>query len=112
MDAWQVITASFPGPAVYAKQARGEMVRFCAEEGVSRPEELAAFRGAAGAWRYVPEASDPSTYVFHRGAAKAKAAPKRKGEPKGKAKAEEGEEGEDEGGAAAETSAGGRRRKE
>ena len=27
-----VVTASFPGPAVYAKTARGEMVRFCAEQ--------------------------------------------------------------------------------
>ena len=35
-----VITASFPGPAVYAKQARGEITRFCCERKVTKPEEL------------------------------------------------------------------------
>jgi cytoplasmic iron level regulating protein YaaA (DUF328/UPF0246 family) len=64
-----VVTAVFPGPAVYAKTARGEMVRFCAEQGVTKPESLRTFRGGNGAWSYVPEASDESTYVFHRGAA-------------------------------------------
>lgn len=64
-----VITASFPGPAVHAKMARGEMVRFCAQNTVTAPEALRAFRGSNGAWRYVPEASDETTYVFHRSAA-------------------------------------------
>ena len=31
------------------------------------PEELKAFTGAAGEWRYVAEQSDDDTYVFARG---------------------------------------------
>jgi len=65
-----VITAVFPGPAVHAKQARGELARFCAERSVTKPEELMAFTGANGAWNYVAEASDASTYTFNRGAPK------------------------------------------
>ena len=65
------MTASFPGPAVHAKMARGEMVRFCAQNAVDKPEALRAFRGSSDAWRFVPEASDETTYVFHRTAAAA-----------------------------------------
>lgn len=88
-----VVTASFPGPAVYAKQARGEIVRFCAERRVRDPAELTAFCGAQGQWRYVPEASSEANLVFHRGApAKAAAA------PKGKAAAAGGKQPRDEAG--------------
>jgi len=69
-----VVTASFPGPAVHAKQARGEITRFCAEQKVSKPDELKAFKGSAGMWSYVEDASDESTYVFKRGAATPKTA--------------------------------------
>lgn len=72
-----VVTASFPGPAVYAKTARGEMVRFCAEQRVTKPEQLKAFTGSNGAWRFVAGESDESLLVFHRGGGgggKAKAA--------------------------------------
>ena len=68
-----VITAAFPGPAVHAKQARGELVRFCAEARVTKPEELRSFRGSGGLWRFIEGESDDSTYVFHRGAAAPKA---------------------------------------
>lgn len=68
-----VVTAVFPGPAVHAKQARGEMVRFCAENSVTTPEALRAFRGTHGNWRFVEEGSDASTLVFHRGGAPAAA---------------------------------------
>ena len=71
-----VVTAVFPGPAVYAKQARGEMVRFCAENSLTSPDGLRAFRGTSGAWRFVPESSDETTYMFHRGAAAASSTPK------------------------------------
>ena len=73
-----VIEARFPGPAVHAKTARGEMARFCATERVDHPEQLRGFHGSGG-WAYVERESTPTTYVFHRGAApaasKAKAAP-------------------------------------
>ena len=71
-----VITASFPGPAVHAKHARGEMARFCAEQRVIQPEELKAFRGAGSMWSYVAESSTADTFVFERGAKKGGAAAK------------------------------------
>ena len=63
-----VVTAAFPGPAVHAKHARGEMARFCAEQRVSRPEELKAFRGANDMWSFVADRSTAETYTFERGA--------------------------------------------
>jgi cytoplasmic iron level regulating protein YaaA (DUF328/UPF0246 family) len=82
----QVITAVFPGPAVHAKTARGEMVRFCAQRRVTKPGELTAFTGTRGEWAFVPSASSESELVFHRSAA---------GKGKGKGKADD-EEDEDE----------------
>jgi cytoplasmic iron level regulating protein YaaA (DUF328/UPF0246 family) len=72
-----VVTAVFPGPAVYAKQARGEMVRFCAERQLREPKQLTEFCGTSGEWRYLPGQSTETNLVFHRGAAapKPKAAP-------------------------------------
>ena len=62
-----VVTAAFPGPAVHAKQARGEMARFCSERRVTEPSQLCEFTGSGGAWRYDADASDADTYVFRRG---------------------------------------------
>ena len=44
------------------------VVRFCAENRVTSPEALRAFRGSAGLWSYVAAESDDATYVFKRGA--------------------------------------------
>jgi cytoplasmic iron level regulating protein YaaA (DUF328/UPF0246 family) len=75
-----VVTASFPGPAVYAKMARGAMVRFCAERQVAKPSELCEFTGRDGEWRYVPSQSTDEVFVFQRGAPAAKAKPAKVGE--------------------------------
>lgn len=89
-----VVTAVFPGPSVYAKQARGEMVRFCAERRVSDPRQLSEFCGTDGAWRFVPGQSSESSLVFHRGAApKPKPAPSAATHGKPKARAAEGAPG-------------------
>lgn len=76
-----VITVNFPGPAVHAKTARGEMARFCAERSVCSAEQLKQFTGSKGEWRFVPSASSDATLVFHRGPASAAApsAPATKG---------------------------------
>ena len=94
-----VITAVFPGPAVYAKMARGEMVRFCAERRLTDPAQLAEFTGAAGEWRHLPAESTETTLVFHRGG----------GGGKGKAKAK-ARAAADEGGAASPASKRGRKK--
>ena len=67
-----VVTASFPGPAIHAKTARGEMVRFCAEQRVTRPEALRDFRGSNGIWSFVPGESSDTNLVFKRGSASGK----------------------------------------
>lgn len=46
------------------KMARGEMVRFMAEEGIQAPEELKSFCRLE--YHFVPEESDERTYVFLR----------------------------------------------
>ena len=76
-----VITAVFPGPAVHAKTARGEMVRFCAKRRLTEPHELRDFKGTRGEWSYVPSESSETQYVFHRSTAKAKPAAKGKSLP-------------------------------
>lgn len=50
--------------ATMCKMARGEMVRFMAEKGVQRLEELRAFDGLQ--FRFSPWHSDENTYVFLR----------------------------------------------
>lgn len=47
--------------ATLCKMARGEMVRFMAEQNVTDPEELKNF---GSRWRYCAERSDDDTYVF------------------------------------------------
>lgn len=49
---------------VYVKMARGEMVRFLAETQAETPEALKAFD--LSGYRYDPERSDETTYVFTR----------------------------------------------
>lgn len=49
---------------VYVKMARGEMVRFLAETGARRPEDLQAFDRQG--YRFAPEHSFCGTYVFLR----------------------------------------------
>lgn len=77
-----VYTASFPGPAVYAKQARGAMVRHCIDARVSSPQDLKAFVGTDGSWSYDSKASTEFNFVFTRQAPSAKRAA---GGDKGKA---------------------------
>uniref|UniRef100_A0A7S4EUY6 Uncharacterized protein n=1 Tax=Chrysotila carterae TaxID=13221 RepID=A0A7S4EUY6_CHRCT len=62
----RVITVQFPGPAVYAKTARGEMVRFCAVKQVSRPEQLHEFTGEGDDWKFVAAQSSEDVFVFER----------------------------------------------
>lgn len=49
---------------VYVKMARGEMVRFMAENNITQPEELKAFSGLG--YRFSEEDSSPNRYVFKR----------------------------------------------
>ncbi len=51
----------------HAKMARGEMVRFLAENQVSRPEEMRDFCGLG--YRFREELSDETEYVFIKGTA-------------------------------------------
>lgn len=48
-----------------AKAARGSMVRWCAEQGIERPDDLRAF-DALG-YRHAPDRSDENTLVFVQG---------------------------------------------
>ena len=47
---------------VYVKMARGEMVRFAAENAAKVPEELRAFDRLG--YRFAPSLSSEETYVF------------------------------------------------
>ena len=76
-----VITAIFPGPAVHAKTARGEMVRFCAQQCLTEPHKLREFTGTRGEWSYVASESSETQFVFHRSASKSKPTAKGKREP-------------------------------
>ena len=49
---------------VYVKMARGEMVRFMAENGVTSPEQVKEFTGMNYTFRQ--ELSDGSLYTFVR----------------------------------------------
>lgn len=49
---------------VYAKMARGEMVRFMAEKNIAKPEEMQTFDRLG--YCYAPELSNENTYIFLR----------------------------------------------
>jgi uncharacterized protein len=72
-----VYTMTFPGPSVYAKQARGAMVRHCVDAKVRAPEDLKTFQGVDGEWRFDAKASTEFNFVFTRGAAAKTATAKR-----------------------------------
>ena len=55
---------------VYVKMARGEMVRYLAQEGATNPEIMKEFDRLG--YRYHPEYSDDSTWVFLRDPEKSK----------------------------------------
>jgi len=65
-----VYSINFPGPAVYAKQARGAMVRHCVENKVVNPQDLKSFVGNDGCWSFDEGASSEFTFVFRRNGAK------------------------------------------
>ncbi|CAG9465107.1 unnamed protein product [Pedinophyceae sp. YPF-701] len=69
---YPLVHCVFPGPAVYAKQARGAMVRHIIENKINDRAGLETFTGANGEWRHDPEASGEHEVVFVRdpGAAK------------------------------------------
>jgi len=73
-----VITADFPGPTVYTKEARGQMARYCAQRQVREPSELRGFTGDAGEWSYVASESSDARYVFHMDRAKKDATKEKK----------------------------------
>jgi hypothetical protein len=56
----QVYTIKFPGPSVYAKQARGLFCRFLCERRVQLPAELAGF----GAWTVASPAASAVAAVY------------------------------------------------
>ena len=60
---------------VYAKAARGGIVRFAAEIGATRPEQLQGFTGADGSWKFDAAASSEFVYTFRKGAVAKSAAP-------------------------------------
>jgi cytoplasmic iron level regulating protein YaaA (DUF328/UPF0246 family) len=62
-----VITIDFPGPAVYAKKARGLICRFAVEKKCSNPEDLKKFVGAPGdCYEFDAKTSTSVKYVFRR----------------------------------------------
>ena len=63
----RVVTATFPGPAVHAKAARGAIARHAAANRLDAPDGLKAFTGVAGEWAYDAGASSDANFVFRRG---------------------------------------------
>lgn len=76
-----MLTMTFPGPAIYAKQARGAMVRFAMQHRITDVEALKGFTGVHapgilayitgctgndGEWAFDADASDDRAYVFRR----------------------------------------------
>jgi len=72
-----VVTMDFPGPAVFAKKARGLICRFAVQNKCTKAEDLKKFKGAPGdLYAFDAKKSTDTKYVFQRvqgGAAKAKA---------------------------------------
>lgn len=63
----QVITCDFPGPAVYAKKARGMMCRHIVKKRASRVEDLKGFKGeGVDAYIFSAAKSTASKLVFLR----------------------------------------------
>eukprot|EP01134_Creolimax_fragrantissima_P004956 CFRG4956T1 len=54
---YPVYTICLPGPSVFAKKARGAMVRHIIENRVLTPDGLKSFVGCEGEWAYVSESS-------------------------------------------------------
>jgi len=70
----RVIACVFPGPAVYAKAARGAMCRHIVKNRVEDPEGLKTFVGVDGEWTFVREETDAKSgerFFFARRPAKA-----------------------------------------
>jgi len=61
-----IYTMQFPGPSVYAKQARGAMVRYVVTSGAKTPEALKEFTGNNGEWKFDAAKSKEFDYVFNR----------------------------------------------
>ncbi|KAK3261692.1 hypothetical protein CYMTET_29413 [Cymbomonas tetramitiformis] len=60
----------FPGPSVYAKEARGAMCRYIVINRITTPEGLKGFTGSEGEWSFDANKSSGTDFVFTRGAAK------------------------------------------
>jgi cytoplasmic iron level regulating protein YaaA (DUF328/UPF0246 family) len=68
-----VVTCVFATSAtVYAKAARGAIVRFAAESNATSPEQLKGFTGTDGSWSFDAAASSELELVFRKGAAAVK----------------------------------------
>ena len=77
---WRVVQIGFPGPAIYAKEARGAIVRYACDlglEGAAGVEALKGFTGNNGEWAFAADKSDELgggkakvSLVFERNAAK------------------------------------------
>lgn len=76
-----VLTVDFPGPAVYAKKARGLICRFAVQQNCKQAEDLKKFKGAPGdEYEFDASKSTKEKYVFQRKASGGgKAAPKKAG---------------------------------
>jgi len=62
-----VVTVDFPGPAVYAKKARGIICRYAVKKNCQKPEDLKGFTGAPGdQYQFDAGKSTASKYVFKR----------------------------------------------
>merc|ERR1712217_251510 len=76
-----VLTVDFPGPAVYAKKARGLICRFAVQNDCQQAEDLKNFSGQAGdEYAFDEKASTNDKYVFKRIAGSAGKATKRSAE--------------------------------
>lgn len=75
----RVYTMAFPGPTVYAKVARGSIVRYACDHQVTDVEDLKRFTGQKGEYAFCASASTDTTFTFARQAGvKPKTEPKRK----------------------------------
>ena len=62
----RIIECKFPGPAVYAKAARGAIARFIVDRELDTPDALREFTGPEDEWVFDEGASSGDTYVFKR----------------------------------------------